>query len=171
MKEVWKDVEGYEGIYQVSDMGRVRSLARKGKLSTELMGIHSTTLGYKFCSLSLNGKTKHKLLHRLVAIAFISNPEGKETVNHKDGDKSNNAVINLEWATRSENVQHGYDNGLLVAPKGQSHYAAKLSRAKVMEIRAMYDSGNYTQAEIGNIFNVGQSQARRIIHRLSWKHI
>lgn len=113
MCEKWKDVVGYEGIYQVSDKGQVRrTLAGKGTrcgiLKQGCRVVHTSVGGltYRFVILSYKGVTKNKSVHRLVAEAFIPNPEGKPTVNHKDGDGENNVASNLEWATQSEQEKH-----------------------------------------------------------------
>ena len=118
--EVWKDVQGYEGLYQVSNFGRIKSLERVVKWFArnhwcerfdceKILSQEKNTTGYKTIKLFKDGKKKKLNVHRLVAVAFIPNPEKKETVNHKDGDRTNNNVSNLEWATYSENNQHAYD--------------------------------------------------------------
>lgn len=121
MKEVWKDILGYEGLYQVSNQGRVRSLDHivktkrnkdmliKGKVKTISIGKGG------YCVVSLQHKDSKKLfqVHRLVAQSFISNIQNKPEVNHIDGDKTNNCIDNLEWVTSSENIQHAIDNGLI----------------------------------------------------------
>ena len=101
MEEIWKDIEGYEGLYQVSNMGRVRSL-RKNIILRQ--GI---TRGYKRVILSTNDIPKHYYIHRLVATAFISNPDNLPQVNHKDENKTNNCVDNLEWCTPKYNTNYG----------------------------------------------------------------
>lgn len=110
MGEIWKDVIGYEGLYQVSNLGRVKSLvfSREKYLSPGKNVIH-TKYGdavYLFVPLSKNGVRKNGGIHRLVAQAFIPNPENKREVNHKDGNPSNNRVENLEWCTHRENILH-----------------------------------------------------------------
>lgn len=118
MTEVWKDIPGYEGWYQVSNLGRVRSLDRvieqwsryghtihrdiKGQFLTPT----DNGYGYMIVGLATNQIRRNYYVHQLVAEAFIPNPEGKSEVNHKDYDKTNNAASNLEWVTRLENVHY-----------------------------------------------------------------
>lgn len=102
MKEIWKDIEGYDGFYQVSNLGRVKSVKSK-----YLRKLNLTHDGYCKINLSSNGETHWFRVHRLVAQAFIPNPENKPEVNHIDEDKTNNNVDNLEWVTRKENANHG----------------------------------------------------------------
>lgn len=120
--EVWKDIEGYEGIYQISSLGRVKSCDRytpkkNGRMRHEkeklraLIDVH----GYLYCELWINNTHKRYAIHRLVAGAFIPNPENKPEVNHKDGNKKNNVVDNLEWVTYSENNLHAFKLGLMKA--------------------------------------------------------
>ena len=125
MVEVWKDIdfiEGFEGLYQVSNMGKIKSLGRIIKYPGSKYGMHngvyrperilkSKTKRYAGVTLS-NSKNKiYPNIHRLVALAFIPNPLNKPCVNHMDGDKQNNCVSNLEWLNWDENVQHGFDTG------------------------------------------------------------
>ena len=104
-QELWKDVPGYEGLYQVSNLGRIIRCGRIRKPKKD----HS---GYLVVSLYKEATGKEYKVHRLVAIAFLPNPEGKRSVNHIDGDKENNRVENLEWVTHSENMKHAYATGL-----------------------------------------------------------
>lgn len=115
MQEIWKDIPNYEGKYQISNLGNVISLNFANKHIPQLLKLKNHKDGYKLVGLS-NGKTNKKTfyaVHRLVAQAFIPNPENKEQVNHIDGNKSNNVVINLEWATPKENVTHAFLTGLM----------------------------------------------------------
>ena len=107
--EVWKDIAGYEGLYQVSNLGRVKSLYTGNMLK---MLPHST--GYYAVALYKKRIPKRCIVHRLVAMAFIENPENKPTVNHKNGNKHDNRVNNLEWATHQEQQQHALKTGLKV---------------------------------------------------------
>ncbi|UUW40520.1 homing endonuclease [Enterococcus phage vB_Efm_LG62] len=110
MKELWKDIKGYEGLYQVSNLGRVKRL--KGKyISTErILKPTKHTTGYLRVKLCKNNVRFNKKIHRLVAEAFIPNPENKPQVNHIDEDKTNNIISNLEWMTAKENINHGTHN-------------------------------------------------------------
>lgn len=99
---MWKQIVGYEGLYAVSDAGEVKSL-RKNRI----LKLQSNRDGYLLVMLSKNGISKGYLVHRLVAKAFIDNPQNKPEINHIDEDKTNNSVSNLEWCTRSENLRHG----------------------------------------------------------------
>lgn len=106
--EVWKDVKGYEGFYQVSNLGRVKSLPRNGTVKRERILTPHRVGGYLHAELNMRGVHKGKKIHRLVAEAFIPNPDNKREVNHIDGNKHNNTVENLEWVTSSENQLHAF---------------------------------------------------------------
>lgn len=112
MEEIWKDIEGYEGMYQVSNMGRVKSLRRNIILS---QGIAN---GYEMVTLSTNNISKGYYIHRLVANAFIPNPDNLPQVNHKDENKLNNCVDNLEWCTQEYNINYG--TGIAKRARSQS---------------------------------------------------
>ena len=109
--EIWKDVVGYDGRYQVSDKGNVRSVARKDSIGRKCGGrMLKPTYdkdGYLRVNLCKNGKQKTRFIHRLVAGAFIPNPNGYSEINHRDENKVNNYANNLEWCTREHNVNHG----------------------------------------------------------------
>lgn len=117
MNEVWVDMPGYEGMYQVSSYGRVKSLARKVRrgdtdhLQRERIIKPASLNGYYHVGLHRNGICKTAFIHRMVAIAFIPNPLSKDCINHKDCNRINNRVENLEWVTKAENNQHAWDNG------------------------------------------------------------
>ena len=113
--EIWKDIKDYEGLYQVSNLGRVRSLPKVDRLGRVHNGKIKAQVnngsGYLIVNLKHNGKQKMKTVHRLVAETFISNDDNLPEINHIDGNKVNNRVDNLEWCTRSENVKHAIKNG------------------------------------------------------------
>lgn len=139
MEEVWKDIKGYEGLYQVSNLGNVRSIERK--VDYRIKGTYAikpsillkpsiNKNGYLSVALSKNNKIKRMRVNRLVALNFISNPNKKPQVNHIDGNKSNNNVNNLEWCTNSENQLHAYKSGLHKIQKGIECHSYGLKREK-----------------------------------------
>lgn len=134
MKEVWKDVSGYEGLYQVSNMGRVRSFPRNGSRTNQeiILRQHKNRKGYSVVCLSKLGMQKLCKVHRLVAMAFIPNIANLPQVNHKDENKQNNCVDNLEWCdVRYNNVYN----------KRMQKIAQKISRkVKCLETNIVYNS-------------------------------
>lgn len=105
MEEIWKDIKDYEGLYQVSNLGRVKSL-----YTNRILNPMKHTKGYLRVRLYKNSVASNQRIHRLVAEAFIPNPENKPQVNHIDENKTNNRVDNLEWVTNKENCNHGTRN-------------------------------------------------------------
>lgn len=122
--EEWRDISGYEGIYQASTHGSIRSCPRTVRqkngvyktLKGRTLSQCATNAGYMIVQLYKNGCRRGMLVHRLVAMTFVRNPECKPYNNHIDGDKLNNCANNLEWVTQSENMRHAVDNGLWVYP-------------------------------------------------------
>ena len=106
MKEVWKDIMGYEGLYQVSNLGRIKSLGNNKNKKEKIIKIWNDRNSYLNVVLHKKGVRKRCLVHRLVAETFISNPENKPEVNHKDCNRTNNIVGNLEWCTRRDNSKY-----------------------------------------------------------------
>lgn len=122
MMETWKDIPGYEGRYAVSDCGKVKSLARRVRIGKYHRNINELILKPKplhYPQVEIGGKIY--LIHRLVALTFIPNPRKCRTVNHKDSDRQNNTVENLEWCTQSENNFHAVRNGRPIM-RGDTHY-------------------------------------------------
>lgn len=108
MLEIWRDIKNYEGIYEVSNLGRIKSISRNGTIKENRILKPNKVMGYSQIVLYKNNKREYKKIHRLVAETFIPNLENKREVNHKDGNKTNNCVDNLEWVTTSENQLHSY---------------------------------------------------------------
>lgn len=121
--EQWRDIPGFEGLYQVSNSGKVKSLRRGAELKPG-----TDKGGYLYVGLCSRGIQKTCKIHRLVALAFLPNDEGKRTVNHIDGNKLNNSVDNLEWATHSENIIHAVKNGLRVVTEAQRKAASETGK-------------------------------------------
>ena len=119
MKEIWRDIQGYKGLYQASNLGRIKSLGRKVwngyqmiEHSERILKPRINSKGYVFYALFKDGKRKDFKGHYLIANTFIKNPYNKPMVNHKDTKKDNNNVFNLEWCTNQENIIHAYENKL-----------------------------------------------------------
>lgn len=153
--EIWRPIKRYEDFYHVSNYGRVKSF-HKGKV--RILKPQDNRNGYLFIGIAINSETKYCLIHRLVAQAFIPNPQGKPEVNHCDGHKLNNHVSNLEWCTASENRQHAYDTGLI--PYGEMCPWAKLSNVDVKYIRD--NPGGLTNRALAEIFGVTESAISQI---------
>ena len=119
MERIWKDIKGYEGLYQVSNCGEVRKLRFINNITNKekifMITPQKINSGYYKIVLYKNAVYKNKTIHRLVAETFIPNPNNYPCVNHKDGNKNNNNVENLEWCTYSENAKHAYKNNLTTA--------------------------------------------------------
>lgn len=149
MEEIWKDVFGYEGLYQVSNLGNVKRLerfndttGRKQNRKEKILNAYKYKQGYMYVALYKNNKQNKHLIHRLVAFAFIDNDNSKKTVNHKNAIKSDNRVENLEWSTMAENNQHAWDNGLKEkARKSCSDRMKRLSGLK------HFENSNYNKAK------------------------
>lgn len=169
MREIWRDVPGYEGIYSVSNWGRLRR--EKGSphqpRETMIIKLQSDKEGYFNYRLSKNGKGKMIKIHRLVMAVFVGH--SPLPVNHIDGNKSNNCVSNLCYVTPKENTQHALQNGLL--RKGSQVSWAKVTEAEVIQIRLEYATGKILQHELGKRYGVSYKTIGKIIRRERWKHI
>lgn len=165
MKEEWKDIVGFEGIYQVSNFGEVKSLDRfvqvgKGIRFRQGMVLKQKTTkgGYLCVHLRNQDKECHPTVHRLVAEHFIGNPDIKPTVNHIDGNKKNNKVQNLEWATSQEQIQHAIDSGLL-----RNVISPKYSKEFKKEILNYYDQANCSIYQLSICFGISERTAGRLV--------
>lgn len=161
--EIWKDVVGYENIYQISNLANVRSvdrvvLTRRGpkKYKSKLLTPHIANSGYKEIRLNNSDGGKTYLLHRLVALAFLENPDKCKIVNHIDGDKTNAIAENLEWCDYSKNNKHAYDSELNTNKK-------IISQETRSEIREIYFSQKITQSKLARRYNVSQNTISKIV--------
>lgn len=173
--ETWKDVEGCEGAYQVSNWGRVRSLDREvphssgglARLRGRILKPQRGGAGYLHVTLRGDGEWSHVDIHRLVLDAFMGPaPDGHEC-NHIDGDKANNHIDNLEWVTHGANMRHAFRSGLHPS-KGEAHHCARLTVPEVERIRQLYAGGEHTQAQIGVMFGVAQTTVSQIVRGKCW---
>lgn len=158
MIEVWKDIEGYEGMYQVSNLGRVKSLGNRSNHKDEILLKQANVMGYKVATLTKDSKGKMYKVHRLVATAFISNDdlENKIEVNHIDGDKFNNKASNLEWCTKSENAIHAFKLGLRDSKKGiENILSIKIIQIDPLDNSVIAEYGSLREMERETGFNRG----------------
>jgi hypothetical protein len=176
-KESWKDIVGYEGIYQVSDLGRVRSIDRQVRDSRGVLqafrgkilkpNVHAD--GYHVVNLQTAGRIRGRLVSRLVAEAFCGPLSGGLEVNHKDGIKSNNRADNLECVTAKENCQHRDRCGLRVAAKGSRHGHAILDEQTVGRIT--FDLKSMSGVSVAKKYGVSPSTISLIRRGKTWKHV
>lgn len=165
--ELWKQITGYEGKYEVSNLGRIRSFRYAGKgwdkfKNTPIILSFGFTGNYRMVCLCCRNVCKPFTVHKLVAQEFIGKrPVGME-VNHKDGNKLNNHIDNLEYVTRKENVLHALKNGLCSG--------IKLTEGKVLKIIQMGAMG-FTEPQIGKKFGISRSNVGSIIRRETWKYL
>ncbi len=170
--EEWKDIPGYVGYYEVSSLGRVRSVprvvahadGRRQPVSGRVLKQNPDDWGYLLVSLNKNGKGVTSKVHRLVAIAFIPNPENKPEVNHKTGDKTANSVTDLEWSTGKENTDHA--RRLSLYPKGIRR-GTKLTPGDIPLIRSRIAAG-HKLVHIAKDFRVSETTIGRIKQGVGW---
>lgn len=157
--EIWKDIKGYENMYQVSNTGRVRSLDRtiirsdgkSYKKKGKECRYQENGDGYLLVKLSKNGVSKYMPVHRLVATTFIPTDDSKKEINHIDCNRKNNNVENLEWLTHRDNVRHSAKKGHY-SRKGTKNSRAKYTEEEVTLMRELYDSGMTVMEVINTMF-------------------
>ena len=166
-EERWLPVVGFEGWYEISDWGRLkRAMSGKGTFVGRILCGGLDKDGYRYTSLSIDGIAHKVKIHRLVMAAFVGPcPEGKE-VNHKDGDKTNNYVENLEYITHRENNIHALNTGLRTSPRGEAHCHSKVTEKDVHEIRRSH--GEKSNKEIAERFGITKPAVCHIVSRRNW---
>ena len=162
MQEIFKDIQGYEGLYQVSNLGNVKSFNYG---FAKILKPGKSTSGYLQVYLCKNKIKKQSQIHRLVALSFIENPNEKSDVNHINGIKTDNRIENLEWVTRSENIMHAYNVGLIKI--GENHNSAKLKEVQVISIKL----DNRSHSKIAHDYNVSRKLISKIKSGKIWKHL
>ena len=161
-----KDVVGYEELFAITEDGQIWS-----KRSNRFLKL-TLSSGYLTATTKISGSHVCLRAHRLVAQAYIPNPDNKPQVNHKDGNKQNNHVSNLEWCTARENTQHAHDTGLAKALSGTENVNSKLSEEDVRYIRANYRPRDkeFGTRGLGIKFNIAQSTISKIINNKTYKN-
>jgi hypothetical protein len=185
LEEIWLPILGYEGLYEISSLGRVKSLARiyistkghKQSLKEKILNSGDDSYGYRSVSLSKNNSQKTQKIHRLVAQTFIPNLNNYPQVNHINGIKIDNRVENLEWCNNSHNQIHAYKTGLNKGPningnsEGEKNHQSKLTKQQVLEIRGRKNFGRGFYTDLAKEFKISRANAYKIYKRQMWKHI
>lgn len=166
--EEWLPVVDYEGVYEVSNFGRICSRHKGWEI---IMKQLSNRRKYRYIGLYKEKKRKAFLVHRLVAFSFIPNSENKPTINHEDGIKHNNIFNNINWATFSENSQHAYDNGLIILPRGSKRKHCVLTEEQVIKIRNEYDPKTMGTTDLGRKYGVSRGVIYCVIKRKTYTHV
>lgn len=181
-EEIWKDIAGHEGWYQVSNMGRVKSLVKPYRRVEKVLKGSPNTTGYILVQLRNGSKGRFSLLvHRLVMMAFEPREDMDEMqVNHKDFDISNNKLSNLEWTTRQENMDHYTSSDKFVnravnsTHKGENHHLCVMTDELVIEFRRRYAEIKLvggSRTKLAREFGIAESTARQITDGVTWKHL
>lgn len=173
----WERIPNYS-LYEASTDGEIKTFNWKGCGRIEIMKPARDNGGYLRTMLKRDDGKIHTIkVHRVIAQTFIPNPENKETVNHKNGIKTDNRVCNLEWATRSENCKHAFDTDL-ESNCGEKNPCATLTDEQVLEIRANYQygrksrhEGGLTKIELAKKYNTTFHVIKRVISNKTWKHL
>ena len=167
--EEWKDIVGYEGLYQVSNLGNIKSFKRY--IEGKLLIPKSDKDGYKEIGIrDITGKRTFKRIHRLVAEAFIPNPNKYKFINHKDNNPTNNTVDNIEWCSIEYNNKYRFTNGN-ACHKGEKHPMSSLTNEDVIRIAAIGNQNTHSEPIIAKLFNTTRSIVNKIRLKVRWQHI
>lgn len=176
-KEIWKEVDGYNGIYFVSNLGRIKSVdhyinsrwgcvLKKGRF----LKFRKSIKGYIQVSFSLKGKRFNTGVHRVIARAFIPNPLNKPQINHINGIKDDNRLVNLEWCTNRENQIHAVKNKLVNLNYGERHHNSKLTNKEVVKVRELHKIG-FTNIELAKDYKISATAMSNILRRKTYNNI
>lgn len=169
-QEEWRDVFGFESRYQISNLGRIKSLNYNHSKKPKLLKQSIDKDGYfTFCA--FKEKRFYLKIHRLVAQAFLPNPHNLPQVNHVKGIKHNNCFHSLEWCDAFHNNREALRVGLRVMKKGENAANAKLKEKDVLEIRQIHKDKKYGYKETSLKYNISRSLVNAIVDRKIWKHI
>ena len=173
-----KDIPGFEGEYAIDEEGKVWSYPRTVVYQKPGRFLRPGRAENHYDSLALtshNGAKISVAIHRLVALTYLPNPENKPFVNHKDGDKRNNSVSNLEWCTEKENSEHAWKTGLMdharYDRRGSRNPKVRLTEANVIEIKRRMATGKINQCAVAREFGVSRGAIGEIFRGTNWKHI
>ena len=179
-KEIWKPITGYEGKYEVSNQGKVKSLSRTTycgrnnrtvrNVGERIISTKNISQGYKKTDLFKGNIRKQFFVHRLVAHVFVPNPSKKPNVNHLDGNKLNNRAENLEWVTQKENVHHAMANGFKKSIRGDASPTSKLTWKEVRDIRKLSEEG-VSSVVLAKMYGVHYNTINDVVKLKSWMEV
>lgn len=179
-KETWKPIKGFEKLYQVSNLGRIKRIeciikqnhpVQKERVIKERI-IKSAINARGYERIILSNKEKNNFsVHRLVATAFIENPFNKPEINHIDGIKNNNNSLNLEWATPKENMNHAHKTELMNLQRGENHWRSLLKKEDIIKIRSINPKKYKEQILLAKYFQINVSTIRDILLNKTWRHL
>lgn len=163
-----KEIEGYP-LYFASEDGRI--ISKKTENHPIELKSRKNRRGYLYVNLCKNGKYRSITIHRLIAKAFLEEYDPKLQVNHKDGNKENNNIQNLEMVTMSQNIRHAIENNLLPVKQGEEKPVAKLKNQEVLDIRELWKTRKYSQRKLAEIYGVSRWTIKKIVEGQTWKFL
>lgn len=171
MTEIWMDIPEYEGLYQVSNLGNVKSLNYNKTKTEKLLKLCNDKNNYLILNLHKNGKQQNKKLHRLVLLTFKPESFFKNAqANHINGIRNDNRLENLEWCSAKENMTHAIKTGLR-NDNGENHKNSKLKDIDIIQIRLYYKNKTYNQFELADKYNISRQNVGFIVNNKAWTHI